>query len=211
MFTLGLDLDGVVADYTGEFRRFVSRYTGVPENRIPDPVTWNFSDSGWPISREDFMDYHCRAVQDGMFRSMNVMPNASQTLWWLAQQDVHIRVITHRLLRKGDHGIVVADTVRWLDSHNIPYNDLCFMGEKSAVGGVDVFIDDAPHNILSLRETNNTCVIFDAPYNQNLPGPRVKNWEEAQTYFEAFLNQKASPNEPNLPKDKGLVPLFGSG
>lgn len=187
MVTLGLDLDGVVGDYTGEFRRFVSRYTGVSEANIPTPTGWNFAESGWPFTQDEYMDFHARAVQDGMFRSMAPMPGASETLWWLADHDVRIRVITHRLLRKGDHGLVVADTVRWLDNHSIPYNDLCFMGAKADLGGVDVFIDDAPHNIANLREAGHQAVVFDAPYNQDVPGPRVHDWDEARTYFAETL------------------------
>lgn len=178
-FTLGLDLDGVVGDYVVEFRRHVSRALGVPETELPDPHTWSFVES-WPVIRdhEHFMQLHTDAVRDGMFRGLPMMKGASEALWRLSDNDVYIRVVTHRLLGKGMHMTAASDTVAWLDRHNIPYRDLCFVGQKSQVGA-NVYIDDAPHNIQALQEAGAEVIIFDAPYNRDAVGPRARNWDEA--------------------------------
>lgn len=186
-FTLGLDLDGVCADYTGEFRRFVSRFTGQPETALPDPTSWSLADSGWGITDDDYLTLHERAVDQGMFRSMPAMPGVSQALWKLSDDDIHIRVVTHRLIRNKQHHTVAADTATWLDSHNIPYRDLCFLGAKSEVNA-DVFIDDAPHNIVALREAGRDVIIFDHAYNRHLDGVRAHTWEHAYE----LISQKAA-------------------
>ena len=178
-FVLGLDLDGVCGDYTSEFRRHVSRATGTPEVDLPDPTHWSFAESGWGITEEQFADLHRVAVRNGMFRAMPVFDGAAEALWELSDADVHIRVITHRLVTKQLHQVSVTDTVTWLDSHNIPYRDVCFVANKSKVDA-DVYLDDAPHNITSLRAAGRDVIVFSAPYNQHISGPRANTWVEVR-------------------------------
>jgi len=192
-FILGLDLDNVSSQYTTEFRRFVSRFTGRPESEFPEPTEWNFSDSGWGISNEDYLTYHARAVEQGMFRSMEPMPGVSKALWELSDAGVHIRIVTHRLIKNQQHQTVAADTCSWLDRENIPYRDICFLGEKSDVNA-DVFIDDAPHNIDALRTAGKSVLIFDHAYNRACAGTRVKNWDEAKAAVLAAMEAKNRRN-----------------
>lgn len=177
-FTLGLDLDGVCGNYTDEFRRFFARFKNVDPATLPEPSSWSFADSGWDVSQEEYLRLHSLAVDQGMFRSMAPMPNVSQALWKLSDAGVHIRVVTHRLLRNKQHQQVAADTCTWLDCHSIPYRDLCFTGAKSEIDA-DVFIDDAPHNVESLRRAGNTVIVYDHLYNRQVPGLRATNWVEA--------------------------------
>ena len=53
VFTLGLDLDGVTADYVEEFRVRVARYTNTDPQDLPDPDSWSFARSWEPITSED--------------------------------------------------------------------------------------------------------------------------------------------------------------
>ena len=87
-----------------------------------------------------------------MFRTMPVIEGAAEALWRLSDAGVWIRIITHRLYVNWGHAAAVADTVDWLDSANIPYRDLCFLGAKPQVEA-DCYVEDAPHNVLALRET----------------------------------------------------------
>lgn len=179
VFTLGLDLDGVCGDYISAFRGYVARYTGVDAHEIPEPLSWDLASSGWPIdSDEHFSQLHADAVRDGLFRSLPPFPGVSQALWRLSDAGVQIRVITHRLFVKGLHSTTAADTVMWLDRHDIPYRDLCFVARKAQVDA-DVYIDDAPHNIEALRSSGKRVIVFDAPYNREVAGPRAHDWDEA--------------------------------
>jgi 5'-nucleotidase len=184
-FILGLDLDGVTGDYTGEFRRHVARSLGVAESTLPRPSTWSFADAGWGITSEQYMELHSQAVRNGMFRAMPLMDGASDALWALSNAGVHIRVITHRLIVKQLHNTSVTDTVTWLDTHNIPYRDVCFVADKFHVDA-DVYIDDAPHNVTALRENGQNVITFDATYNRSLPGARALNWDDAKAQVMAL-------------------------
>jgi 5'(3')-deoxyribonucleotidase len=89
-------------------------------------------------------------TQRELFRRLPPMPGAPQALRRLSAQDVRIRIITHRLFIKYFHQVAVRQTIEWLDFHDIPYWDLCFMREKAAVGA-DLYVEDSPENVARLR------------------------------------------------------------
>lgn len=178
-FVLGVDLDGVCGDYEAALRASVARRRGVaPETLPPQASTGHFTE--WGMSAEDFREAHRVAVvEDRIFRTMEPYPGVAEVLWRLSDAGVWIRVITHRLLFNGLHESSAADTAVWLDQHDIPYRDLCFIGDKAMVGA-DVYLDDSPHNIDNLRAAGRTAVVFDQLYNRHLDGPRVRSWAEVE-------------------------------
>ena len=198
-FTLGLDLDGVTADYDSEMRSFSAGFTGRPASSFPPPVTWGMVARGWFPTEEAFLDTHAAAVADGFFGRMRALPGASGGLHRLSDAGVRIRVITHRLLQPGAHRRVVSDSVQFLDERDIPYSDLCFVKDKTTVG-CDLLVDDAPHNILAARDAGVPAVVFDQPYNRHIAGPRAADWTDLTTQvLEAFtIWQQATPTpEPS--------------
>ena len=74
----------------------------------------------------------------------------------------------------------IADAATWLDTHRIPYRDLCFLGKKPQVEA-NAYIDDAPHNIDQLRAAGNTVIAFEQPYNRDIEGLRAANWAEVES------------------------------
>ncbi|MBI2709563.1 MAG: hypothetical protein HYX34_07690 [Actinobacteria bacterium] len=177
-FVLGVDLDGVCADYTAAFRAIVASERGVDPETLGDQVSWSFSE--WGISAEEFDALHrCAVLEHRMFRTMPAMEGAADALWRLSDAGVWIRIITHRLYVNWGHAVAVTDTVAWLDQHGIPYRDLCFLGRKPEVEA-DVYVDDGPHNVESLRSHGAEVIVFDQPYNRGLDGPRAHEWADVE-------------------------------
>lgn len=184
-FVLGVDLDGVCADYTKAFRAHAAVVLGRDESGMGEQSSWRIEECGWGVvDREHFLELHRSAVvEQRMFATMPEIAGASDALWLLSDMGVYIRIITHRLVLNWEHEITVSDTVHWMQHKRpdgrprIPYRDVCFCANKNDVGA-DLYIDDAPHNIESLRKGQNEAICFDAPYNQDVPGPRVRKWEE---------------------------------
>ena len=201
-FVLGVDLDGVCGDYESALRASVASRRGVdPATLPPQARTGTFGE--WGLDAEGFREAHRVAVtEDRIFRTMEPYPGVAEVLWRLSDAGVWIRVITHRLLFNGLHEASAADTAVWLDQHDIPYRDLCFIGDKAMVGA-DVYIDDSPHNIDNLRAAGRTAVVFDQLYNRHLDGPRVHSWAEVEPLVLERLNGDAVRGSADEEEDLG--------
>jgi 5'-nucleotidase len=197
-FILGVDLDGVCGDYTAAFRAVVAADRGVEPDTLGDARSWDFAE--WGVDGPDEFDrLHRKAVLDHrMFRDMPPMEGVAETLWRLSDAGVWIRIITHRLCVNWGHAIAVADTVDWLDATGIPYRDICFLGAKPEVQA-DCYVDDAAHNVIALREAGNEVIVFDAPYNQEVDGPRARAWTDVEQLVEEMILRRGHPLQSPLP------------
>ncbi len=201
VFVLGVDLDGVCADYTIGFRRVVAQELGVDEDTLPLERSWGFHE--WGLDDESFERIHHVAVTEHrLLRDLPVMNGAAEALWRLSDAGVWIRIITHRLYVNWGHAVAVSDTVAWLDAARLPYRDICFLGAKPEVEA-DVYIDDGPHNVEALRRNGNVVVTFDQPYNRHLDGLRAHEWFELE---EIILDLAARSGRRLQPPLSGFDP-----
>jgi 5'(3')-deoxyribonucleotidase len=127
-------------------------------------------------------------MQRELFLKLPPMAGAPQTLRRLSKEGVRIRIITHRLFIKYFHQIAVSQTIEWLDHHDVPYWDLCFMQQKTAVGA-DLYVEDSPVNVERLRAEGAKTIVFSNSTNEHLPGPRADTWAEV---LELVLAEKAA-------------------
>ncbi|MDQ2651009.1 MAG: hypothetical protein M3Z03_15835 [Actinomycetota bacterium] len=196
-FIFGVDLDGVCGDYTAAFRDVVAEALSVDPETLPLERSWDFSE--WGIEGDEFDRLHRLAVlEHRMFRHMPAIEGAAECLWRLSDAGVWIRIITHRLYVNWGHAIAVADTVAWLDDTGIPYRDICFLGAKPEVEA-DSYLDDGAHNVEGLRAAGNHVIVFDAPYNRHLDGPRASTWAEVETLVLDRVAEVGVPLQPQLP------------
>jgi 5'(3')-deoxyribonucleotidase len=178
-FILGVDLDGVCGDYSAAFRVVVAADRGVDPASLPDERSWSFVEWGVDTPEEFDRLHRVAVLEHRMFRDMPVLPGCPEALWRLSDAGVWIRIITHRLCVNWGHAVAVADTVSWLDDAGIPYRDICFLGAKPEVEA-DLYVDDASHNVEALRAAGNDVIVFDAPYNRDVDGPRARSWPEVE-------------------------------
>jgi len=196
-FVFGVDLDGVVADYTLGLREVVAAHRGIDPSTLPIERHWDFRE--WDFGPDDFEFYHRRAVNDEhMFATLPMVDGAADALWRLSDAGVWIRVITHRIYTNWGHATAVSDTVGWLDRFSIPYRDICFLGAKPEVEA-DCYIDDAAHNIEGLRAAGNTVITFDQPYNRHLEGLRARTWVEVEEIVHRLAADFGGSLQPQIP------------
>lgn len=196
-FVLGVDLDGVCAEYNEGIRQVLADERGIRPDQLPAARSWDFLE--WGLDAQSFGELHRRAVLDRrMLRDLPIMEGCAEALWRLSDAGVWIRIITHRLALNWGHQVSVSDTVDWLDRNQIPYRDLCFLGRKPEVEA-HAYIEDAPHNIEALRAGGNTVIVFDQPYNDGLDGPRARDWVEVEQLVTNLVVDRQGALQPQLP------------
>jgi len=178
-FVLGVDLDGVCADFYGGLRSIAAEWLGVPPESLTPEVTYGLPE--WDLDRAGGYEqlHRFAVVQRDLFRSLEPLAGAPAVLRRLAARDVRIRIITHRLFIKHFHREAVVQTTEWLEHHGIPYWDLCFMKDKAAVGA-DLYLEDSPGNVNLLRADGHHTIVFTNSTNVGIPPPRANDWAEVE-------------------------------
>ena len=182
---IGVDLDGVCADFYGRMRVIAAEWFERPLDELSTEVSYGLSEWGI-VDRNHYDSLHRFAVtQRSLFSSMEMVPGARKYLRLLSDEGYRIRIITHRLFIHYFHATAVEQTVNWLDSHGIPFWDLCFMKEKSQVGA-DIYVEDTPDNILSLRSKGLYTICFGNSTNIHIEEPRACSWKEVYDLVHAW-------------------------
>jgi len=194
VFILGVDLDGVCADFYGGIRPIAAEWLGVTEASLPRDVSYGLIEWGLDSAPGGYLDFHKFAVtQRDLFKIMLPIPGCPQALRHLSKEGVRIRIITHRLAVKYFHKQAISQTIEWLDHHGIPYWDLCFMQHKTHVGA-NLYIEDSEKHVAEYRSAGGEVIVFTNSTNRHLPGPRANDWPEAEKlvleHFQKWLGNR---------------------
>src|SRR6266508_817460 len=97
-FILGIDLDGVVADFYGPVLRLAAAWLGRPPDGPNDSPTYGLHEWGFNGPGAEYPKFHRWAVvQRRLFSSLAPIPGAAPALRRLSDDKVRIRIITNRL------------------------------------------------------------------------------------------------------------------
>lgn len=195
---LGVDLDGVCADFYGRMREIAAEWFEVKPPTLTKEVSHGLKQ--WGVENdEQYESLHRFAVtQRDLFKTEPMIPGARKYLRKLSDEGYRIRIITHRLFIHYFHETAVRQTIEWLDHHGIPYWDLCFMKEKDQVGA-DIYIEDDPENIERLRKRDHFAICFGNSTNRYISQPRAETWEEVYRH----VKKKAPTPNHSLQRAQG--------
>jgi 5'(3')-deoxyribonucleotidase len=187
---LGVDLDGVCADFYRQMRVVAAEWFERPIEELVEDVTFGLPEWGLDPKQQDQYDslHRFAVTQRDLFRKVAPVKGARSVLRRLSDEKYRIRIITNRLNIYFFHAAAVQQTIEWLDHHGIPYKDLCFMREKDQVGA-DIYIDDAPHNIERLRSHKHYAICFANSTNKDVAEPRAKDWKEVYELIKAWRSE----------------------
>lgn len=162
---LGIDLDGVVADFTSGWMRFYNRDFGAdltPE----DSRAWgdlvdltHFSNIG------EFWEWSSDLDGRSVFWHLEPFPDAVEALRGFVDDGHQVIIVT----TKPD--FAVEDTHEWIETHRIPAAEIHILEDKWLVG-CDVYLDDGPHVLPGLvrHRPDRTVCRYVRPWNHPVEG-----------------------------------------
>lgn len=190
---LGIDLDGVVADFNRGWTAAYNDRFGT--DLVPEQVTtWDS-----PLELTHFVDM--KAFWDwardhgghSVFRHLEPYPTAVDTLRGLNRDGHDVVVIT----AKPDWA--VHDTLEWLADHRIPTREIHITEEKYRVV-CDVYLDDSPLQVPELiTHVPPGAVVcrFVRPWNEPVEGARdVHDWGEFRQVVGELTARRTPATDP---------------
>jgi 5'(3')-deoxyribonucleotidase len=176
---LGIDLDGVVADFNhGWTTRYNRDFPGRTDRELTaaDVVEWNAptSLSHFP-SMSAFWKW-AETCADGrsLFHGLDPYDGALDALHDLRGAGHHLVILTTK-----PH-FSIHDTYDWLARHRVPSTEIHILDDKTQVD-CDVYLDDADHNLEALIAAHPTAEVcrYVRPWNQPVPGTiDVYDWND---------------------------------
>ena len=176
---LGIDLDGVVADFNAGW---ISRYNQeFGTELLPEHVdVWDAPTTLTHFTNMGEFWRWARTSGDGasIFRILQPYSGALDALGRLARRHCVVVLTTKP-------SFAVHDTFEWIAEHRVPTTEVHILDDKSEIG-CDVYLDDADHNLARLREVHPEAVVgrFVRPWNHPQRGVvDVAGWPD----FEALV------------------------
>ncbi|MFQ5553750.1 MAG: hypothetical protein ACE5GC_00090 [Acidimicrobiia bacterium] len=169
---LGIDLDGVVADFNSGWMELYNDEFGT--DLSADQVTqWNGINTLTHFaSMRAFWHWAQRGDEPSIFRHFDTFPGAVESLDTLAS-DHEIVIITTK------PRWAVHDTYAWIADKQLPTREIHVTADKWRIG-CDVYLEDSPYQLPKLVEHRPESVVcrFVRSWNRPVAGARdVRSWE----------------------------------
>lgn len=162
---LGIDLDGVVANFTKGWMAFYNEQFGT-ELAVADSKEWgdlvnltHFNDI------DEFWEWSSDLDGRSVFWHLEPFPGAIEALNDLDTAGHEIVIVTTK------PAFAVDDTYDWVKSHRIPATEVHILEDKWLVD-CDVYLDDGPHILPGLvaHRPDRTVCRYVRPWNRPVPG-----------------------------------------
>lgn len=191
---LGIDLDGVVADFNNGWMERYNREFGA-ELHHSLVTSW---DGMVGLTHFPSMDEFWEWAQLGgrsIFRDLPVFPGAVETMTRLATR--------HRIvIISSKFDWAIPDTLAWVSEHRLPAREIHFVWDKTAVP-CDVYLEDAPHNLEALVSAHPDALVCRMVRSWNAPvagASDVADWDEFERAVAERAADHALARETPLPR-----------
>ncbi len=170
-----VDMDGVLADWTGLFNeRISSLYPHLDFPFLKDNSSWEMATGATPEMLEAI---NLVKEMPGFYADLKPIEGGRAALEAMLAQGFDVSICTSPWIQNPT---CASDKLAWLDRHiGHGWADRAIITkDKTTVRG-DFLIDDKP-DIKGIYRPEWEHIVFDAPYNKHLPttSRRISVWEE---------------------------------
>lgn len=175
--TVGIDIDGVIADFNLLLREIASQYIPVVDE----------DDSAYKISELKHGNVEVQSkvmeevYEDHRIPDAPTVKGAVEKINEIYDKGYKVIILTAR----QDHWY--DQTEEWLQKIGLKYHKLIHdkkKGARAVKEGIDIFIDDKPENVRDLIEHGVNAYIFDRPWNEGEDVPRIHGWKNVKAALE---------------------------
>lgn len=170
---VALDIDGTLADYHDDFRKFCDRYYDRELEKFEtEPYRGGDFADYLELSKEQYRAAKLAYRQGGGKRTMPFYEDTRDLIEMLVGYGVEIWITTTRPYNRFDS--TDPDTREWLRRHDIPWSHLIYDDDKflRLTEAVDqrrivTVVDDLAANVNRAAELNLHPVLVSRPYNMS--------------------------------------------
>jgi 5'(3')-deoxyribonucleotidase len=191
---LGIDLDGVVADFNVGWMERYNRQFGTQLHHS-QVVGW---DGLHKLTHFESMDdFWAWAQLDGasIFRDLPVIDGAIETMTELTRE--------HRIvIISSKFDWAIPDTLAWMGEHRVPAREIHFVWDKTTVP-CDVYLEDAPANLEALVAAHPRSLVcrMVRPWNRPVAGAvDVADWAAFAEHVHRWAATHPGRMETALPR-----------
>jgi hypothetical protein len=184
---VGLDIDGVLADFLSPFLRIVEERVGngpIDPKSITDPSFINHPFLSTEIVSECMVDV---AKNANFWRDLAPLPSPEQwkALDALSRKD-RLVFVTHRY--EPETCDIAQITSDWLKKHGLSnplvYFTQSYKSELITKLNIELFVDDRHENCQDVAENTAAVVLMPhRPYNQSFSHPKVQRIHDLDELF----------------------------
>ena len=179
---IGVDLDGVVANFTKGWTKYYEEEFG--KKILEDDIqSWGLSEPLTHFKEDlDFWKWAKDINGSSIFRNLEVYENSVETLNELSKSGHDIVIISSKPWWS------IHDTLMWLGENKIPTKEIHFIEDKWTID-CEVYIDDAPYQLENYKENtfDKKIIRFVISYNKQVDGVfDIHNWKEIIPLLNSF-------------------------
>lgn len=188
---IALDLDNTIRDFNSQLIKVYLKYYPYHRSLITPLKDWDDYEVHhyFPIKRDiyDFMYENPKEI----FVDAPMIPGAYDAIKTLKKCGFYFLVVSSQKPEVQEHSL------QWIDNMKIKPMEIYFDEDKhNLVDSFDYLIDDSPTQLKNVFDASGKVIIFDQPYNRDLPldveggSFRAKNWHDVVCHFlEDRLNE----------------------